>query len=119
MATFLVYNILGFSSNGAGYLKHFTGPIPWSTPLMLPIEIISHLARPMSLTIRLYANMVAGEKVTLVFLALDVFSCAGRLHGPARVRFIDTSLHLHGADDDLHRRRGVARRALGIMPLAV
>lgn len=73
MATFLVYNILGFASNGAGYLKHFTGPIPWLTPLMLPIEIISHLARPMSLTIRLYANMVAGEKVTLVFLALTYF----------------------------------------------
>jgi F-type H+-transporting ATPase subunit a len=73
MATFLVYNILGFSSNGAGYLKHFTGPIPWLTPLMLPIEVISHLARPMSLTIRLYANMVAGEKVTLVFLALTYF----------------------------------------------
>ena len=73
MATFLVYNVLGFSSNGAGYLKHFTGPIPWLTPLMLPIEVISHLARPMSLTIRLYANMVAGEKVTLVFLALTYF----------------------------------------------
>jgi F-type H+-transporting ATPase subunit a len=73
MATFLVYNILGFASNGAGYLKHFTGPIPWLTPLMLPIEVISHLARPMSLTIRLYANMVAGEKVTLVFLALTYF----------------------------------------------
>ena len=73
MATFLVYNILGFASNGAGYLKHFTGPIPWLTPLMLPIEIISHLARPMSLTIRLYANMVAGEKVTLVFLGLTYF----------------------------------------------
>jgi F-type H+-transporting ATPase subunit a len=73
MATFLVYNVLGFTSNGAGYLKHFTGPIPWLTPLMLPIEVISHLARPMSLTIRLYANMVAGEKVTLVFLALTYF----------------------------------------------
>jgi F-type H+-transporting ATPase subunit a len=37
---------------------------------MIPIEIVSHLARPMSLTIRLYANMLAGEKVTLVFLGL-------------------------------------------------
>jgi len=73
MATFLVYNILGVASNGAGYLKHFTGPIPWLTPLMLPIEVISHLARPMSLTIRLYANMLAGEKVTLVFLGLVPF----------------------------------------------
>jgi F-type H+-transporting ATPase subunit a len=73
MATFLAYNLLGFGSNGVRYLKHFTGPIPWLTPLMLPIEIISHLARPMSLTIRLFANMLAGEKVTLVFLSLTYF----------------------------------------------
>jgi F-type H+-transporting ATPase subunit a len=73
MATFLVYNMLGFGANGFGYLKHFTGPIPWLTPLMLPIEIISHFARPMSLTIRLFANMLAGEKVTLVFLSLTYF----------------------------------------------
>jgi F-type H+-transporting ATPase subunit a len=62
--------MLGFGANGFGYLKHFTGPIPWLTPLMLPIEIISHFARPMSLTIRLFANMLAGEKVTLVFIGL-------------------------------------------------
>ncbi len=37
---------------------------------MIPVEIISHFARPLSLTIRLYANMFAGEKVTLVFLSL-------------------------------------------------
>lgn len=37
---------------------------------MIPIEIVSHLARPMSLTIRLFANMFAGEQVTLVFLGL-------------------------------------------------
>ncbi|MEJ7604937.1 MAG: F0F1 ATP synthase subunit A [Bryobacteraceae bacterium] len=70
IATFLYYNIIGFSATGPAYLKHFLGPIPWLTPLMLPIEIVSHLARPLSLTIRLYANMLAGEKVTLVFLGL-------------------------------------------------
>jgi F-type H+-transporting ATPase subunit a len=74
MATFLVYNILGLKEQGLlGYLKHFWGPIWWLGFLMFPIEIISHLARPMSLTIRLYANMVAGEKVTLVFLGLTYF----------------------------------------------
>jgi F-type H+-transporting ATPase subunit a len=74
MATFLVYNILGLKAQGLlGYLKHFWGPIWWLGFLMFPIEIISHLARPMSLTIRLYANMVAGEKVTLVFLGLTYF----------------------------------------------
>jgi F-type H+-transporting ATPase subunit a len=71
MAAFLYYNIVGVSAQGIGkYLAHFAGPIPLMAPLMIPIEIVSHLARPMSLTIRLYANMLAGEKVTLVFLAM-------------------------------------------------
>ena len=43
-------------------------------PLMFPIEIISHLARPLSLSIRLFANMYAGEQVTLVFLSLVPFA---------------------------------------------
>lgn len=71
MAAFLYYNIMGVSAQGVkNYLKHFAGPIWYMAPLMIPIEIVSHLARPMSLTIRLYANMLAGEKVTLVFLGL-------------------------------------------------
>jgi F-type H+-transporting ATPase subunit a len=42
----------------------------WLAPIMFPIEIVSHLARPLSLTIRLFANMFAGEQVTIVFLGL-------------------------------------------------
>jgi len=67
---FAYYNYMGFRANGFGYLKHFLGPIWWLAWLMLPIEIISHFARPMSLTIRLYANMFAGEQVTLAFLRI-------------------------------------------------
>jgi len=52
------------------YAKHFTGPMPVLAPLMIPIEIVSHLARMMSLTIRLYANMYAGDLVTMVFFSL-------------------------------------------------
>jgi F-type H+-transporting ATPase subunit a len=71
LAVFLYYNILGVQANGLGpYLAHFAGPLWWLAPLMIPIEIVSHLARPLSLTIRLWANMVAGEQVTLVFLKL-------------------------------------------------
>ena len=44
--------------------------MPILAPLMVPIELISHMARPLSLTIRLFANMLAGEKVTVVFLGL-------------------------------------------------
>jgi F-type H+-transporting ATPase subunit a len=69
--TFLYYNWNGLREQGVvGYLKHFLGPIWWISWLMLPIEIISHLARILSLTVRLYANMFAGDMVTLVFFSL-------------------------------------------------
>jgi F-type H+-transporting ATPase subunit a len=71
MAAFLFYNIAGARAQGVGrYALHFAGPVWWLAPLMIPIEIISHLARPLSLTIRLFANMFAGEQVTIIFLGL-------------------------------------------------
>jgi F-type H+-transporting ATPase subunit a len=70
-ATFFYYNLMGIRANGVGkYLAHFAGPMPALAPLMVPIEIVSHLARPLSLTIRLFANMFAGEQVTIQFLNL-------------------------------------------------
>jgi F-type H+-transporting ATPase subunit a len=75
LATFVYYNIAGIQANGIiQYLKHFAGPMWYLAPLIIPIEIISHMARPLSLTIRLYANMLAGEKVTTVFLGLTYFA---------------------------------------------
>ncbi len=74
LATFAYYNYSGFRAQGVGkYLSHFAGPMPFLAPLMIPIELISHLARPLSLTIRLFANMYAGEQVTMVFLSLTYF----------------------------------------------
>ena len=85
IATFLYYNFWGFHQHGVKYLLQFMGPVWWLAPLMIPIEIVSHLARPMSLTIRLYANMFAGEQVTgaftevvhlmvpVIFMGLHVF----------------------------------------------
>jgi F-type H+-transporting ATPase subunit a len=74
MAAFLYYNLQGLREQGVGgYLKHFVGPMPLLAPLMIPIEIISHMARPLSLTIRLYANMYASEQVFLAFLHLTFF----------------------------------------------
>ncbi len=70
IATFLYYNAVGFQVNGVKYLAHFAGPFWWLAWLMIPIEIVSHLARLLSLTVRLYANMFAGEQVTLVFIKL-------------------------------------------------
>src|SRR5258706_15051844 len=60
------YQAHGFRHSGVAYLKHFAGPVWWLAPLMIPIEIISHLARMMSLTIRLYANMFAGDLLPLL-----------------------------------------------------
>lgn len=65
--TFLYYNLQGLREQGIiGYLKHFAGPIWWMAWLIFPIEIISHLARILSLTVRLYANMFASDLITLV-----------------------------------------------------
>src|SRR4051794_20665290 len=70
VCTFIYYHFYGFKENGLGYMKQFAGPIWWISPLLFPIEIISHCARVMSLTIRLYANMFASDLVTLVFFSL-------------------------------------------------
>jgi len=69
--TFLFYNFHGVRELGVvGYLKQLAGPLWWIAPLLFPIEVISHCARVMSLTIRLYANMLASDLVTLVFFSL-------------------------------------------------
>src|SRR4029077_20867396 len=80
LLTWVYYHYQGVRTNGPiGYLKHFIGPQDKEMPLVMrlflpfllfPIEIFSHTARIMSLTIRLFANMFAGEMVTLVFFSL-------------------------------------------------
>jgi F-type H+-transporting ATPase subunit a len=71
VCTFIYYHFYGLKEQGfIGYMKHFAGPIWWISWLLFPIEIISHCARVMSLTIRLYANMFASDLVTLVFFSL-------------------------------------------------
>jgi F-type H+-transporting ATPase subunit a len=70
IVAFFYYQTQGFKHAGLGYLKHFVGPFWWLSWLMLPVELISHLARVLSLTVRLYANMFAGDMVTLVFFSL-------------------------------------------------
>jgi F-type H+-transporting ATPase subunit a len=68
--TFIYYNYIGIRKQGGAYVKQFLGPVWWLIPLLLPIEIISHFARIMSLTVRLYANMFASDLLTLVFFSL-------------------------------------------------
>jgi len=84
ICAFVYYQAQGFKHEGPAYLKHFLGPVWWLSWLMLPIELISHLARVLSLTIRLFANMFAGDMVTLVFISLV----------PLGVPIIFLSLHI-------------------------
>lgn len=71
LLAFCYYHFEGIRIQGlVHYIKHFGGPVWWLSPLMFPIEIFSHLGRNISLSVRLYANMFAGEKVFLVFLGL-------------------------------------------------
>jgi F-type H+-transporting ATPase subunit a len=70
VVTFFFYHFTGLRTHGLGYIKQFLGPFWWLAWAMLPIEIISHFARPLSLTVRLFANMFAGEQVYLTFLTL-------------------------------------------------
>ncbi|MGB6194447.1 MAG: F0F1 ATP synthase subunit A [Terracidiphilus sp.] len=71
---FLYYNYHGIRVNGPiNYLKTFAGPVWWIAPLLFPVEIISHLARVMSLTIRLYANMLASDLLTLICFSIFPF----------------------------------------------
>lgn len=67
---FVLYNIEGFRASGPAYLKHFLGPVWWLAWLMLPIELISHFVRPMSLGLRLFGNMTGDHTVLAIFLNL-------------------------------------------------
>lgn len=71
LVSFVYFNWVGIKKHGlVKYTAHFGGPIWWMSPLMFIIEVISTLARPLSLSIRLFANMFAGEQVTIVFTSL-------------------------------------------------
>ena len=71
ITAFLYYNIVGIKDNGLfKYMKHFAGPLPLLAPLMVPIEIISHLARILSLALRLFGNIFGEHTATGIFFFL-------------------------------------------------
>lgn len=70
LTVFAMTHIIGVKEHGAAYLKHFMGPIWWLAPLIFVIEIIGHLARPLSLSLRLFGNMYGHEIVLMIFLGL-------------------------------------------------
>lgn len=85
---FAYYNMQGVKEHGwANYLKHFMGPIKWLAALMIPIEIVSHIVRPISLSLRLFGNITGDHMVLfqfsnltpvlipIIFLGLGLFVC--------------------------------------------
>jgi F-type H+-transporting ATPase subunit a len=72
ICTFCYTHYAGFGYAGAGYLKHFAGEPLWLAPLMIPIHIIGELARPLSLTLRLFGNIGGEEKAVAIFISLGL-----------------------------------------------
>lgn len=63
-------HIIGLKYHGVGYIKHFLGPVWWMIPIIFPIELIGHLARILSLSFRLFGNMMGHELVLGILFAL-------------------------------------------------
>jgi F-type H+-transporting ATPase subunit a len=83
IVVFSYYNLCGVRHHGPlGYGKHFLGPNLFISPIMLPIEIVSNLARLLSLTVRLWVNMLVSETLYVLFLglALTLFLYLGKLN---------------------------------------
>ncbi len=83
LTVFVYYNYVGIKEHGLGYLKHFMGPIIWLGPLMLLIELIGHVVRPVSLSLRLFGNITGDHLVLGIFSDLVpvlipvIFLCLG------------------------------------------
>ena len=77
LIVWVIHHFLGVKHHGIAYIKHFTGPMPVLIPLMLPIELISNLARVLSLSIRLFGNIMAKETLLAI-----LFLLAGAFFGP-------------------------------------
>lgn len=83
LCTFVVTHIIGFKFHGVKYIQHFLGPVWWLAPLMFPIELIGHLARIMSLSIRLFGNIFGKETVLGI-----LFMLAGLYLAPLPILFL-------------------------------
>ncbi|HYO78622.1 MAG TPA: F0F1 ATP synthase subunit A [Thermoanaerobaculia bacterium] len=74
LTAFLYYNYVGIKTQGLGhYIAHFAGPIWWLAPLMFPIEVIGHLARVLSLGMRLFGNIFGEHTATGIFMGMLPF----------------------------------------------
>jgi F-type H+-transporting ATPase subunit a len=83
LCSFVYTHYLGLKFHGVKYIKHFLGPVSWLAPLFLPIELIGHLARVMSLTLRLFGNIMGEDLVLAILLML-----AGKFFAPLPMMFL-------------------------------
>jgi len=83
LCTFVLTHVIGIRYHGVKYIKHFCGPVWWLIPLMLPIELIGHLARIMSLSVRLFGNIFGKEMVLAI-----LFGLAGLYLAPLPIMFL-------------------------------
>ena len=83
ISTFVLTHVIGIKCHGAKYIKHFLGPVWWLAPLMFILEMIGHLARVMSLSIRLFGNIFGKETVLGIF-----FMLAGLYLAPLPILFL-------------------------------
>lgn len=72
LIVFFATHIYGVKKNGVEHFKHMGGPVWWLAWLIFPIEVIGHIARPLSLTLRLFGNMVGDHKVLSIFLGFQL-----------------------------------------------
>ena len=63
-------HVIGVKYHGVKYIKHFMGPVWWMIPIIMPIEIIGHVARILSLSFRLFGNMMGHELVLAILFGL-------------------------------------------------
>ena len=73
IVVFVLTHVMGVKIHVIKYIKQFTGPVWWLIPLMLPIELVGHIARPVSLTMRLFGNIQGGHIVVAVLFLLVPF----------------------------------------------
>lgn len=85
---FVYYNYVGIRTWGFGYIHHFTGSNKPLIPLMFPIEIISHLARPLSMSLRLFGNIFAEEMTLIIFFSFGTVLYIGVLVGTVPMYFL-------------------------------
>ena len=83
LCTFIYTHVIGIKFHGPKYIKHFLGPVWWLVPLMFPIELIGHLARIMSLSVRLFGNIFGKEMVLAI-----LFGLAGLYLAPLPIMFL-------------------------------